>query len=323
MANQNVWIKDVLGSYKLKLSKDYSGDFLPIEKIDVRKCKVDKKYQRGISPAYIRKGGALDLRKLVTPVIARRPNHLDVEDQGDFVIDGQHRCVRVCASSFTGKIDAAIVYHPETFTLEECIKEEASLFHHLNTLGKKPTKLDEVRAGIYAEDPKSLHILDMLETFNLTIDNLGSEKDNARQLEVFTHFHLLCLQDYPTQVSKIRAGFELLDKLYDKETTVKGDALRAFCLLAEFIDALTNGKKIAFEKFVRDDLPNFKTLKALTKGRATGASAQFILYDIIGWYNDTPYAQNNNVTLGTKLLDKLSNKALGGNSRFAYPAKDK
>ena len=222
-------------------------------------------------------------------------------------------------SNYTGTVPCSVYTHAEDATLEQCIEFEARLFHELNTLGKKPTKLDEVRAGIYSKDAKSLHILDMLETFNLTIDNLGSVKDDAKELEVFTHFYLLCTGDYPTQVSKIGDGFELLNDLYPNETTVKGDALRAFCLVAEFIDALTNGKKVAFEKFVRDDLPNFKTLKALTKGRATGASAQFILHDILGWYNDTPDAIN----IGNKLLDKLSNKALGGNSRFAYPAKDK
>ena len=316
MSNKSNFLRDVLNNYNLKIPKEYSGKFLPIEELDVRLCKLDAKYQRHVSPGYIRKGGALDLTKLIPPVIARRPDHLDDEDKGDFVIDGQHRCLRVIKSNYTGTVPCSVYTHAEDATLEQCIEFEARLFHELNTLGKKPTKLDEVRAGIYSKDAKSLHILDMLETFNLTIDNLGSEKDDAKELEVFTHFYLLCTGDYPTQVSKIGDGFELLNDLYPNETTVKGDALRAFCLVAEFIDALTNGKKIAFEKYVREDLPRFKTIKALTKGRATGSSAQFILHDILGWYNDTPDAIN----IGAKLIDKLSCKALGGNSRFAYPA---
>ncbi len=317
-------IKDVLEQYSLKVSKEFSGSLLRYELLEVDDFCLEskKKYQRWISLSYIRKGGPLDLTKLTPIVVAKRPDHLEEEDQGYFIIDGQHRALRVIHSNYNGPVGCVVYDHPEDRTLEQCIEIEARLFHDLNTLGKKPTKLDEVRAGIYSKDAKSLHILDMLETFNLTIDNLGSEKDDARELEVFTHFYLLCTQDYPTQVSKIRDGFDLLNKLYKKETTVKGDALRAFCLLAEFIDALTNGKKVGFTKYVEEELPK-KALKALTKGRATGASAQFILHDIIGWYNDTTYAIDNRVTIGTKLLDRLSNKALGGNSRFAYPAKDK
>jgi len=316
MANKSNFLRDVLNNYNLKIPKEYSGKFLPIEELDVRNCKLDKKYQRHVSPGYIRKGGALDLTKLIPPVVARRPDHLDDEDSGDFVIDGQHRCLRVIKSNYTGTVPCSVYTHVEDATLEQCIEIEARLFHELNTLGKKPTKLDEVRAGIYSKDAKSLHILDMLETFNLTIDNLGSDGDKAKELEVFTHFYLLCTSDYPTQVSRIRDGYNLLNYCYPDETTVKGDALRAFCLLQEFINSLTNGKQERFTAYVHNKLPKFKTLKALTKGRATGSSASFILHDIIVWYNESPDAVN----IGAKLLDKLSNKALGGNPRFAYPA---
>ena len=99
MSNKSNFLRDVLNNYNLKIPKEYSGKFLPIEELDVRLCKLDAKYQSHVTPGYIRKGGALDLTKLIPPVIARRPDHLDDEDKGVFVIDGQHRCLRVIKSN--------------------------------------------------------------------------------------------------------------------------------------------------------------------------------------------------------------------------------
>lgn len=312
-------IKDALGNFALKMPKSFSGNLLRYEEMNVDEFKIDKQYQRHISPGYIRKGGALDLSKLTPIVVCKRPDSFDEESSGYYVVDGQHRTLRVINSDYRGPVPVVIMEHSEDATLEECVQTEAKLFHDLNSLGKKPTKMDEVRAGIYSKDPKALNTLNIMNLLNVSCDNFGSEKGDAREVEVFTHFYILCNQDYDSNhTSKILDGYNLLNTLYPKEITVKGDALRAMCLLYEFIEALTNGKKEKFSFYVYNVLPNIKTVKALTKGRATGQSPSFILHDIINMYNESP----NAIKIGQALIDKLSNKDIGGNPRFKLPQSD-
>ena len=47
-----------------------------------------------------------------------------------------------------GDVPVVVYEHDEDATITECMKVEAQLFFELNSLAKKPTKLDEVRAGI-------------------------------------------------------------------------------------------------------------------------------------------------------------------------------
>ena len=193
------------------------------------------------------------------------------------------------------------------------------MFHQLNSLGKKPTKIDEVRAGIYSGDKDSLFILDVMKSLNVSCDNFGSEEDDARELEVFTHFHLMCLKDYIHETSKILDGFKLLNDLYPKEKTVNGYMLRACCLISEFEKALSNGKKVSFSKYLRQILPNTIKIKGIIKGKTSFQSPQYILHDIITMHNDAP----NTVNIGKEAILKLANKSLGGNPRFENPHWDK
>tara|TARA_Y100000022_G_C13254273_1_gene378850 strand:+ start:1188 stop:2129 length:942 start_codon:yes stop_codon:yes gene_type:complete len=310
-------IKDVLGKYKLAMSKSFSGELLKYTEMSVDDFKIDKKYQRHISPAYIRKGGPLNLARLTPIVVCERPNKFG-EDSGFFVVDGQHRTLRVIHSDYTGKVPVVVLKHNETATLEECVEIEAKMFHDLNSLGKSTTKVDEVRAGIYSNDKKALHTLNVMELLHLTCDNFGSEEDDAREVKVFTHFYLMCNQDYDeTQTSKILAGYNLHEQLFPGEATIQGDAVRAMSLLVEFIAALTNGKQERFSAFVHNVLPQFKTVKSLTKGRATAQSPRFILHDIITMYNESQKTEHYRI--GASLVEKLGNAKLGGNSRFLDP----
>lgn len=312
-------IKDLLSKYALSIPKTFSGELLEVTNMHVDNFKINELYQRHISPAYIRKGGPLNLTLLTPIVVCKRPDHLG-EDSGYYVVDGQHRCWRVIHSDYTGPVPVQILVHEEDATLEECVQIEAELFLVLNTNHKKTSKIDEIRAGIYCNDPEALHTLDVMEMLNLVCDNFGSSSDSAREISVFTHFYILCNQDYANQSAKILAGYELLNQLYPGETIVKGDALRAMCLLVEFIQALSNGKQERFTAYVHNLLPKVKTVKALTKGRATGQSPTFILNDIIKMYNDSQ--ETEHYRIGDKLIDKLSNKKLGGNPRFSLPKEE-
>jgi hypothetical protein len=257
-------IRDLLGNYPLNLPTNYVGKLLRYEEIYVDDFNIDERYQRDISPSYIKRGGPLNLTLLTPIVVCLRPETLDEEERGYYVVDGQHRSFRVIKSDYDGVVPVVVMDHPKDATLEECVKVEASLFHKLNSLGKKPTKVDEVRAGIHSGDSKALHTLDVMEMLELTCDNFGSLSDTAREVATFTHFYIMCNQDYPKNSSKILSGYNLLNHLYPDETVVKGDALRAMCLLDEFMKALTNGKQERFTRYVHNLLPNVKTVKALT-----------------------------------------------------------
>ena len=312
-------IKDLLSKYALSIPKTFSGEMLKVSEMHVDDFKINELYQRHISPAYIRKGGPLNLTLLTPIVVCLRPDHLG-EDSGYYVVDGQHRCWRVIHSDYTGKVPVQIYEHKQDATLEDCVRIEAALFLVLNTNQKKTSKIDEIRAGIYCDDPEALHTLDMMEMLHLVCDNFGSSHDDAREVSVFTHFYLMATKDYPKQSAKILAGYHLLNQLYPNETVVKGDALRAMCLLSEFMQALSNGKQQRFSDFIYNVLPRVKTTKSLTKGRATSQSPTFILNDIIQMYNESQ--ETEHYRIGEKLMDKLSNKNVGGNPRFALPKGD-
>lgn len=306
-------IKNALGNYDLKLPKGFSGKLLKYEEMSVEDFKIDKQYQRHISPAYIKRGGPLDLSKLTPIVVCKRPDSLG-EEGGYYAVDGQHRCLRVIHSDYDGNVPVCIYEHAEDTSLEECIRFEAQLFHDLNSLGKKPTKMDEVRAGIYSGDKKALRVLDVMETLNLTCDNFGSEKDDAMEIEVFTHFYLLCTQDYPDGMSKILEGFNLMVDLFPEEKTCNSYLLRACCLIKEFMSALTNGKQLSFTNYIQNKFPE-REVKAIVRGYANAQSPMYILHDAIERHNEMKGSTN----IGPALIDKMSNKTVGGNPRFKNP----
>ena len=311
-------IKDALGNYILKMPKSFNGQLMKYKEMTVDDFRIDKQYQRHISPSYIKRGGELDLTKLTPIVVCKRPELLG-EDGGYYVVDGQHRTLRVIHSDYEGPVPVCVYEHPNHTTLEECVKVEAGLFHQLNSLGKKPTKIDEVRAGIFSGDKDSLFILDVMKSLNVTCDNFGSEEDGAREVEVFTHFYMMCLSDYKHETSKILDGYKLLNEMYSKEKTVNGYMLRACCLMSEFEKSLSNGKIDSFSSYIREILPRIASIKSIVRGRTAAQSPQFILHDIIVRHNDAP----NTVNIGNEMIRKLGNKDLGGNPRFLNPHWDK
>lgn len=307
-----------LGSF----SKSVEGTPLKFERMKVDNFKIDDRYQRSISTNYIKKGGVLNLSRLTPIFVCRRPDSLPQEDSGYYVVDGQHRCCRIIHSVHEDDVPVVVYEHPENTSLEECIKTEANLFYKLNTLGKKPTKLEEIRAGIYSQDPESLHVLDCMEILNLKCDNFGSEEEDAREIDVFYHFWMCCVKDYRNNgMNKLVAGLKLLDEVYPEENIVNGYAIRAFCLLSEFIDSLKNGMKNRFEEYIFKNLKHTITLKILVKGRTSAQSPQYILHKIIGLYNNSPLAENYKIT--PNVLFKVSSKDCGGNPRFRNPDDNK
>ena len=284
-------IKDAFYGLDINVPTKFSGKLMKYNKMYVDDFKISKDYQRHISPSAIRKGGALDLTKLTPIVACKRPD-------GDFfVVDGQHRTLRVIHSDYNEKVPVVIYEHDEDATISDCMKVEAQLFFELNSLAKKPTKLDEVRAGIFTKESKSMRIFDALMEFKAKCDNVGYLEDDAIDVKVFSHFYICINVDYPKEMFKVRSGWKLYQKLFPNETKeyINGYMLRACCLLLEFKNELSNGRLTRFSEYVYN-VWSKRTIKSITRGRATVLSPQYILDDLINDFNDLNSTKNYTIT---------------------------
>lgn len=304
---------------KLKVPTGWVGELLEEQDLNVEPFRVDEKYQRDLSPSYLAKGGKFNLAMYTPIVVCKRPDSFG-DDAGIFVIDGQHRRYRAMHSGYTKEhtLPVLVHTHSEDITLEEAIKFEATMFHSMNTLGKKPSKLDEVRAGIHSGDETALRILDVLQVLNLQCDCFGSEDEDSPNVEVFNQFFYLCTLDYKTGVNKIKNGWALYQRLFasqiEKTNECNAYMLRACCLMDEFMEKLTNGKRKGFEEYL-NTIWCRRSVKAIVRGFATMQSPTFILNAAIDDYNTYECWK----TIGADLITTLSNKVTGGNPRFRVP----
>ncbi len=301
-------IRDAFKGLNIDVPVTYSGELMSFTMMKVDDFKISKDYQRHISPSAIKKGGKLDLSKLTPIVACKRPD-------GDFfVVDGQHRTLRVLHSDYTGEVPVVIHEHKEDASIAECMEVEAKLFFELNSLSKKPTKLDEVRAGIFTREIKSMRIYDALRALKAKCDNVGYMGDNAREVQVFSHFYICINSDYRDDLTSVLDGWDFYQDLFPEPTKkyVNGYMLRACCLLLEFIDQLSNGRKVRFSDYVYNTWSK-KTISSITRGRATVLSPQYILDDLIKDYNDID--SNKNYTITKTYRDAIAkianNKRLG------------
>ena len=109
-------IKDAFNGLDIDVPTSYTGKLMSYNMMYVDDFKISKDYQRHISPSAIKKGGKLDLTKLTPIVACKRPD-------GDFfVVDGQHRTLRVIHSNYTEKVPVVIFEHDEDATIEDCMK---------------------------------------------------------------------------------------------------------------------------------------------------------------------------------------------------------
>lgn len=295
-------------------SYDDEENELIYEKIPQQSIKFDTSYQRFISPAAVKKGGRLSFNKLNPITICRRPTHLE-EDSGDFCVDGQHRSLRAYFSNYDGDLPSVVHTHPDDFTLAKCREYEASLFKKLNTLQKKTTGLDNVRAGIIAGDKQDIHILSVMKTLNVVNDNFGSEKDDNRLIHPFSHFLHAVTTDYKDDWNPLVDGLALLDEVFPNKTEVNAYGLRAFALLTEFYGLLNEKKSKAFQHYVEFELNKaVRTVRQLISGHTAYNSPRWVLYDVLKRYND--WNTDRSLAIGEKTLNSIS----VGNKRFADPS---
>ena len=141
-----------------KAKKGYKGSPLIVEQApysQVMKNIVDSLYQRMLSHAKIKSYGQCNFGLMVASIISRRPVELE-EYAGDYVIDGQHKEViyGVNCDENAPPVTQQVLVHEYDPTiskianLKRILMAEAELFWSLNTLRRKLTKVDELRAEV-------------------------------------------------------------------------------------------------------------------------------------------------------------------------------
>lgn len=264
------------------------------ERSEVEKMIIDDEYQRLTSKSNLKKQGILNWTLLLPLIVAVRPDSLPESERGKRVIDGQHKGIKYLQSQSNEPCPVLYLYHPEDFTLDDCKKSEAQVFSALNTLRKKLSKLEEVRAGVVWNQPEAVWVQTVLLALNLCVDgSFGSTEDDARELKGFYQFWFLCddNKNEEERLPVILSGYRLWKKVFPNATEVNGTALRAMVLVYEFLETLTNGRKEKFYKFLTEVLPLVISQDKLVKPFTDRKSNRYLLYSILDKYAEYADAQ--------------------------------
>ena len=302
------------------------GQKLIYEELNPINFKVDSDYQRVISRASLKKQGQLDWTLLVPAVVAKRPQSLGEELGGYWVIDGQHKTIKLIQSGEDAPLPCMVYYHDENATYEQCKKAEAQIFFALNTQRKKLDKIDVVRAGVINEDPQSLWIEEVMKTLNLQFDAFGSTEDNAREIKSFSHFYQACIEAYDNHrqagsMAGLKRGYDLFMEMYPNDNYITGYAFRTCVLTRLFLDdALTNGKRKSFYDFVRFEIPRYMKQERLTKGYTNFNADRYVLHNMIRRYAE--FCEGTGVKAPYRIGPDTLASAANINPRFADPNMD-
>lgn len=298
------------------------------EYIDPRILKVDARYQRVISRSSLKKQGKFDWRLAVPAVVAKRPDSFG-EQSGYYVIDGQHKAIKLVQSGSDQPMPCSVYVHPEDASYEECMKKEAELFFAVNTLRKSLTPIEKIRVGVQIGDAESLHVEQVLKTLNLQFDGFGSDPDHnpePTELKSFTLFQHACSQN---DVATMQAAHELLLKMYppnlsknNKQYFVTGPALYTCVLLNAFMnEALSGARKEAFYAFVTNKFRERYNMNSWTNGFATFSADRYALHRLLDDYRQ--YCENTGEKSCYRIGDETLTAAVQVNDRFGNPTRDK
>ncbi len=331
----NVTIGDLVQQYLQKegekAKKGYKGSPLIVEQApysQVMKNIVDSLYQRMLSHAKIKSYGQCNLGLMVASVISRRPVELE-EYAGDYVIDGQHKEVTYgvnCDENAPPVTQQVLVheYDPSLSkiqNLKNILIAEAELFWSLNTLRKKLTKVDELRAEVVCGEEDALHVQSVMQDLNVQNDGFGSTKDTAFEVTNFGQFYYIINADYSKNVlglEKIKRGYELWNEVYGFKGKVHGVALRALCFIDRYIEeGLSNGKAKRFREWIVQNLAAQFSQEALVKGHGSFDSPRWVLYRVIDKYNtmERNLQSRGAQTIGPVTLLEAAEKE----ARFQHP----
>jgi hypothetical protein len=319
-------VTELAQKYSVSVPVGATGQKLVYQELHPANFKVDSDYQRVISKASLKKQGQLDWTLCVPAVIAKRPDSLGEELGGHWVIDGQHKTIKLIQSGEDALLPCMVYFHEENSTYEDCKKAEAQIFFALNTQRKKLNRIDEIRAGIITEDPESLWIEEVMKTLNVQFDAFGSIEDSAKEIKSFSHFNAACVEAYDNHkktgsMTALKRGYDLLLEMYPKDSYITGYAFRACVLLRRFLDdALSNGKRDSFYNFIRFEMPRMVSQERLSKGFTNYNADRYVLHNILRRYAEFCDATEVKVPyrIGADTLAGAANVY----SRFADPNLD-
>ena len=336
-------IRETLVDLKAK-GYDVSSGFhgLPLKfefatREQVENNKVDELYQRLISIFKVNSYGECNLSLLIPSIISRRPIELE-EYSGDFVIDGQNKEIIYVNSGHDGDGKTSgcpqmVMEHEYDPTLskiknyKKILKKEAQLFQQLNTLRKKLTRLDELRAEVCYGDPLAKAIESVMKVLNVESDRFGSNKVGAKTVKSFSQFYYTLTADYEItnelSVEKIKDGYDLWTKIYGDTPSgakVHGTAFRAICFLRRYLDeGLTNGIQKSLETWCVNELAKQFSQDKLVKGFGSFDSPRWVLYRILDKYNDlisNEYGTGAPTIRAKRMFEAFE---LSGEDRFKHP----
>ena len=325
----------------------FHGNLLKFEyatREEVKLKKVDELYQRLISTLKLNSYGECDFSLLIPAIISRRPKELG-DLGGDYTIDGQHKLVMYLNSGHEGDgvtsgCPTMVMEHEydHSKTVQEnyniILKKEAKLYQALNTLRKKLTRVDELRAEAVYGDPLACNIESVMKTLNLVSDRFGSKKKNAKEVKSFSQFYYALTSDYEKfggignafVTEKISSGYDLWTDIYGETPSgakIHGNAFRAICFLRRFIDeGLTNGKQEKFESWCREELAKQFSQEKLIKGFGTFDSPRWTLYRILDKYNDVmtnQFGKGAPTIKGKTLIQAIE---ISSEPKFKHPDED-
>lgn len=297
--------------------------------IDPRILKVDARYQRVISRASLKKQGKFDWRLAVPAVVAKRPDSFG-EQSGYYVIDGQHKAIKLVQSGSDQPMPCSVYVHPEDASYDDCMKKEAELFFAINTLRKSLSPIEKIRVGVQIGDQESLHVEQVMKTLNLQFDGFGSDPSHnppPTELKAFTLFQHACSQN---DLATMQEAYVLLLKMYPrdlvtqngKQYSVTGPALYTCVLLNEFMNtALSSARKEAFYAFVTNKFRERYSMNSWTNGFATFSGDRYALHRLLEDYR--LYCENMGEKSCYRIGDETLTAAVKVNARFANPVHDK
>jgi hypothetical protein len=279
--------------------------------------KVERMYQRMVSPNTIKRMGVYDPSLSVPPVVSERPKSFG-DLSGMFVIDGQQHSIKHVQSKTDSPMMAAILKHPEDATYEQVLKKEAEVFFKLNTNAKALSKLEKVRSGVVYDDPESIRTYEAMKALNLKCDNFGSESDDALEIKNFSQFdHMVNKEHYHDSMgvvhfSDLQQALWLLKKVYPEDREVNALVLRAFVLVNSLDKLSNNGRKDNWTRFITD--PNglrrdFPKQRLLHQGMGTyGADKDIFWERIFRSYRIWTQSEglNNNFIISKDTMENFS-----------------
>jgi hypothetical protein len=294
--------------------------YLEQPRSEIEKLYVADEYQRLTSASNLKKQGKMNWTLLLPMIVAIRPNSVSESERGSRVIDGQHKGIKYLQSGVEDPYGCLYLYHSEDYTLDQCLEAEAKIFSALNTLRKKLSKLEEIRAGVIWKEPSALWVQEVLLVLNLIVDgSFGSNEDDALELKGFYQFWFMT-EDYSSdKLDKILKGFRLWKKIFNNAKHVNGATLRSMVLLQEFIDTLTNGRKLKFYDYVTKVLPVIISQDSLVKPYTDRKSNRYVLYFILEKYGE--YCEAQNLASAYRIGKETIKDAEKISSKFGDPRK--